>query len=316
MGVRERQPIPRAVRRIKGRRAGAKAGARAWYGLAGMDHPPFPEPLADPAYSPASGLAVALPRLVLFGAPLVVATVLFFLFPPGRLGMFVSLGIVTLVALTVSILQARRTRRLMREQMAAVVDLNEGRLERAAGRFDALARGWKVPWDAHALCLMNLASVAQRQGDHPRAIALLGSAARHPGAVGSGIVEIGVPHSLAVTYALAGDLESARAWLASLSERVSIDDAAFELLPRALIGLRGGNAREVAKSIADAWEKCAELLTDDQLRALSALKAFALKESGEPYEEALRFAQKGPKGELDWLSAKWPEMGEMLGRAG
>jgi tetratricopeptide (TPR) repeat protein len=281
-----------------------------------VERPPFPAPSLDPAYSPASGLAVAVPRILLFGSPLVVATLLFFLFPPGRLGMFVSLGIVTLVALSVSVLQARRTRRLMREQMEAVVDLNEGRLEQATARFDALARSWKVPWDAHALCLMNLASAAQRQGDHPRAIALLGSAARHPGAVGSGIIEIGVPHSLAVTYALAGDLDQARAWLASLSDRVSIDDAEFELLPRALIGLRSGNPREVASSIAAAWDKCAELLTDDQLHALSALKALALKDAGEPFEEALAFAKKGPKGELDWLGVKWPEMAGMLGRAG
>jgi hypothetical protein len=118
-------------------------------------------------------------------------------------------------------------------------------------------------------------------------------------------------------YALAGDVATARRWLAATREHPSIgnavtDRAVADIL-EGLVLCREGELASAVRHFDQAWPRIELTVNLPQLREAWLLRAYAVAASASPREAGaaeryLRMLRGTPARELALLTDRWPEL--------
>lgn len=239
----------------------------------------------------------ALPLMIVIGASLAV----------------IAVGMVRIV----SSMRGRRGRLLLRDGLRA---MREQRNREAAVAFEEAARFARLDPPGRVLALWLFATCASSLGEYERALALLEpltpSGWRHYRAMrllrGPGQIV------LAVTRALAGDLEGAAAARAAYAPTLLHRFTYAPSYGDALLALRRGEASDAVRGFLDQSYRQSRRVADEPLRrATSLLDGFYRELRGEgeaDVEAALVPARLSPSEAHQGLARRWPALSDFVRR--
>ncbi|RKG67632.1 hypothetical protein D7W79_35120 [Corallococcus exercitus] len=158
-------------------------------------------------------------------------------------------------------------------------------------------------------------------GDTGRALELFGSVERSGKLRGSvPAMHRWMPSLIATARLAQGDLASAHAWLAEGRNRNGALPPMYALLPEVALLCREGNPAAAVTEL-DARVGEADALVGRDARRLKLLRAFALDAldpagHASAIEATLASLQPVRPGDLEFLSARWPELQAFMERRG
>lgn len=240
-----------------------------------------------------------------------------------------TMGIENLVAIVLiiwiavySVMKVQDAKRFRREHATALQCLKSGNVGEAGAVYDRLCRDARHSPKYQALFVLKRGLVYLYEGRAERAASLFASAYNSgqlekpsrdtPGAYGELLCAI------ALTYAIAGDLERAEFWEGLAHDHAAADAGPVALPMHLVIGIRRGRAAVVLKDAQAEWQKAEALFGPYEMRMLKLLSAFGLSQmKSEPgHEEKMQAwiaeARTGTAGEFNFLGENWPAFREFL----
>lgn len=245
----------------------------------------------------------------------------------GRIFIFPQVVVLAaLGALTFSLIARRRVHRLLRRNDDAVAIMRRGHLRDATDRLEALCRDTRRRPPLHSLIVHNLAIARLRLGDPEQALGLL-AAVLHGGWLQNRrhayyIYYPSLLSAVAMSYAVLGNMESARQWQALAATAWPESKQGGMLLLDALLLVRSGEHHLALEQVEREWVDAEANLPPTSMRAIRVLQAFAMtQQTREPYRDAamdkkvsrlLEAARPFVPGEMDYLAGDWPELRAFL----
>jgi hypothetical protein len=242
-----------------------------------------------------------------------------------------AFGLVLILALVPLALRRVRSRLRMRTWLSrnedALALLRRGDAEEAVERWDELAREAKQAPLHHTIYLHNLAAGLIDVGEPAVAAAVFRAnlASGWPNVRALGVFELKVSAGLALALALAGELDEAERVRASIEPKLSAARRGSTLLVDAVIAARRGRAPALGPE-SEIWRDAEAQLMPRHARALRGVMAFVARASlGSAYRDAPQSAEVSRvlaitppivAGELSFLAARWPAMGQFLEEIG
>ena len=206
---------------------------------------------------------------------------------------------------------------------AGLQSLAEGEFARAEGEFAVLSRRFRWLGAFGAIASFNLALARLYQGKLEDAIERFGAIEKRA-SVSALNVKPNAACYLAIAYALRGQLDFARTWLAEAEKQANRSPHKSTLtgliaFGRAIIELREGRDREVLEWLDPRWRGLEGSLTGGSMRFFTVLRAFATARAGGEREvgaaeRILHGLDPIRPGEFAMLEAEWPEMQRFLHR--
>lgn len=250
------------------------------------------------------------------------------LYSPSVLALL-TMGIENLVAIVLiiwvavySVMKVQDLKRFRREHAAALQCLKSGNLVEAGRTYDRLCRDACHSPRHHALFVLKRGLVYLYEGRADRAASLFASAyncgqLERPhrdtaGAYGELLC------SIALTYAIAGDLERAEFWEGLAHDHVGAADGPVALPMHLVIGIRRGRAAVVLKDAQAEWQRAEKIFGPYEMRLLKLLCAYALSQmkpepgNDEKMQAWIAEARAGTAGEFNFLGEAWPVFREFL----
>jgi tetratricopeptide (TPR) repeat protein len=214
------------------------------------------------------------------------------------------------------------TRRFNAANSVGLRALAEGDFDRAKSEFALLARRFRWFDRGAVVAEYNLALAQLYRGKLGEAITGFGKVEKKVWGLSSANLRPGNAAYLAITYALRGQLDVARTWLAEAERRNANAPfksviTGFIAFGQAIVELREGRDAEVLGWLEPRWRGLEGSLTGTILRPFTVLRAFATARAGGEREigSAQRILQVlAPirPGEFAMLQVEWAEMQRFL----
>lgn len=214
--------------------------------------------------------------------------------------------------------RARAVRRMARagSNEAALTLLRAGRYAEAAAVWEELAFHARMLPAAHALVVHNLGLAWLCLGHVRPGLALM-ERARATGWFSSRLLrdtDASARVGLALGRAVGGDLEGARAIVDALAPTLAPAQRSMTMLVDAIVAARQGQALAYR---AEQLRQAESSLMPSHVRALRLLEAFTqTRAQGSAYRDAPLRSLGITPGELDFLSADWPELRSFMASHG
>lgn len=211
-----------------------------------------------------------------------------------------------------------RARGSMTTQMEGFKAQSDGDFVQAEAIFERLAKAYRWFKPMRQFANYHRAVARMHRGNLGGALDLLTDVDR---TAPSTHVRVGVACHLALTYALRGDLDSARRWRAEGEDRLKRLpqphlSAALTFVD-AIVEAREGHPDAAIRQLDERWSELESGMSARALRPLRVLRAFALRQTANVreagvVEAALKTIGPVGAGDLAMLAAEWPDMRAFL----